>query len=119
MQTRDVVRSYLFNSQVPDFAERVGSKISSRLSYSCVYWISHLIGASKGTLSNKLERLLNGPQILFWLEVLSLLSRVDVGLTGLLELSDWLPVSNAQLRMKNSLMLTRCNRPNKAELVRA
>lgn len=89
--------SHLFNSQVSDLDERVKSKISNQLSYSCAYWTSHLSDTPKGTLKSDMEALLNGPQVLYWLEVLSLLSRLDVGLTGLLELLDWLQMSALRL----------------------
>lgn len=84
--------SHLLNSQVPGLAERVKSQISSKLDYACTYWISHLIDTSKGTLMKELAALLNEPQLLYWLEALSLLGKVDTALTGLPEVIEWLPV---------------------------
>lgn len=60
--------SHLFNSQVPDFAERVQSNISGQLSYGCTYWISHITSTPNDGLQQILDTLLSGPRMLHWIE---------------------------------------------------
>ncbi|CAE6415824.1 unnamed protein product [Rhizoctonia solani] len=83
--------SYQFNRKIEDLKDRIASKISTQLSYGCTYWISHLVEAPKGFLLEEVNRLISGPLLMYWLEVLSLVGHLDVALEGLPRLIAWLP----------------------------
>ncbi|KIM20489.1 hypothetical protein M408DRAFT_81907, partial [Serendipita vermifera MAFF 305830] len=86
----DLETSYLRNSDVPNIAARVEKCIPPELSYSCLFWASHL----KET-PFRLEELsyledFMDKQFLYWLEVLSLIKRVNVASSMLWTLIDWI-----------------------------
>ena len=61
--------------------KKIESWISSTLAYACMYWASHIDTGSVDeveSLSTELERFLSH-HVLRWLEVLSLLRRLDIG----------------------------------------
>ncbi|KAE9403162.1 WD40 repeat-like protein [Gymnopus androsaceus JB14] len=70
--------SYLLNSQVENLAERIIQNISPDLSYACLYWGSHIIYAQSCTILDPLLRRFFTEVLLFWMEVLSILGKVDV-----------------------------------------
>ncbi|KAG8759069.1 hypothetical protein FRC11_002611 [Ceratobasidium sp. 423] len=82
--------SHLLNSEVPGLDSKIDAKISRQLVYSCIYWLGHLIETTDRGLADRVEKVIDGPQLLYWLEVLSLLRRMDVALHGLHELHQWL-----------------------------
>jgi AAA ATPase domain len=82
--------SYLANSDVPDIDCRVAQHIPPALSYSCLFWDNHLKHVVfEDDLFAKL-RLLFEKKFLFWLEVLSLKSKVGQALPALSSLLKWL-----------------------------
>ncbi|KDN33901.1 hypothetical protein RSAG8_13008, partial [Rhizoctonia solani AG-8 WAC10335] len=82
--------SHLLNSEVPDLESKVDKKISQQLAYSCIYWVGHLLDTTDQGLADRAGKVIDGPRLLYWLEVLSLLQRVDVAVHGLHELHQWL-----------------------------
>ncbi|KAH7345379.1 hypothetical protein B0J17DRAFT_712969 [Rhizoctonia solani] len=86
--------SHLPNREVPDLESKIKSKISRQLAYSCTYWIDHLVdGEDQAVVMDQVGTIINGPRVLYWLEVLSLVKEVGSAVHGLRELSRWL--SNA------------------------
>ncbi|KAG9119981.1 hypothetical protein FRC07_004714, partial [Ceratobasidium sp. 392] len=77
--------SYGFNSDVPDLTSRVEAQIPGHLSYSCLYWSSHVASAQPSTLEERLAKLLFGRELMYWMEVLSLLGGLSTGPASLLE----------------------------------
>jgi hypothetical protein len=74
------------NADIQDLSNRVRDKISDALQYSCIHWSSHLWSYSAPTrteASELLGRFLTGPQLLYWLEALSLMGKVPVALSAL------------------------------------
>jgi len=70
--------SYLPNLKVVDLAERVKSNISSGLSYSCRFWVVHLQQASfNSSLADVVRDFFNYERLLFWIEAMSLLKKVN------------------------------------------
>ncbi|PSS03508.1 hypothetical protein PHLCEN_2v3989, partial [Hermanssonia centrifuga] len=74
--------SYLLNDEIPDLQKRIDENIPSHLSYSCRFWARHLdIASTNGRIANPdVRRLLKAfvdENILFWLEVLSILGGVS------------------------------------------
>ncbi|CAE6529814.1 unnamed protein product [Rhizoctonia solani] len=86
----DLETSHLLNSEVPDLESKIEANISGQLAYSCVYWINHLVGCEDEAAAGLVANILDNPRLLYWLEVLSVLRRVDVAVKGLRELSRWL-----------------------------
>ncbi|KAG8791588.1 hypothetical protein FRC12_008701 [Ceratobasidium sp. 428] len=76
----DLETSYLRNDEVADLKSRVEEKIGPHLSYSCVYWATHVIEATTQPCRSLLHKLISGPFVLYLIEVLSLISKLDVAL---------------------------------------
>lgn len=85
--------SYVLNRDIADLETRVQTRIGRHLQYSCLHWSSHLTDAPKGILGDLLGRFLYGPVLLYWIEALSLLSRLDVAILSLLSLAKGMSVS--------------------------
>ncbi|CAE6440169.1 unnamed protein product [Rhizoctonia solani] len=85
--------SHVLNSEVPDLESKIEASISGQLAYSCIYWIDHLMECDDEVVAGRVATIVDNPRLLYWLEVLSVLQRVDVALEGLQELSRWLTVS--------------------------
>ena len=82
--------SYLPNSQISDLEERIKKYISPELSYSCRFWTVHLQHAQFDlALAKVIQAFFNHEQLLFWLEVLSLLKRINGCASGLSSVIQW------------------------------
>ena len=78
--------SRLLNSDVHDLPSRIRENISDALQYSCLYWSNHLcFGANDGNprIWESLRKFFDGPYALFWIEVLSVMGRVSIGVPSL------------------------------------
>ena len=78
--------SRLANSDVDDLPLRIKENISDSLQYSCLYWSNHLcFGANDGhqRIWESLRKFFEGPYALFWIEVLSVIGRVPIGVPNL------------------------------------
>ncbi|KAG8707874.1 hypothetical protein FRC09_001564 [Ceratobasidium sp. 395] len=78
--------SDLFNSDVRDLDVRIGTAIRPHMSYSCLYWSSHVTNAQIDSLDRHLRRFLFGRELLYWIEALSLLGKLNATPASLLEL---------------------------------
>ncbi|TFK59442.1 hypothetical protein BDN72DRAFT_733796, partial [Pluteus cervinus] len=88
--------SYKRNSDVLDLDTRVLNNISSELQYACLYWVQHIIQCSN-TIEPALSSIFITLKTLFWIECLSLLGKLDVGLHSIRQLELWLkPVNSGQ-----------------------
>jgi hypothetical protein len=78
--------SYLPNSEIRDLGDRVRRRIPDALQYSCLHWPDHLC-YDNGPVSEEITRILDsffaGLQLLYWLEVLSLMGKVWVAISAL------------------------------------
>jgi hypothetical protein len=82
--------SYLENSDVQDLGSRIDAYISPALSYACVYGDDHLKHLDfDHDVFSKLRSLFE-TKFLFWLEVLSIKSRMGVASPALSSLKIWL-----------------------------
>jgi AAA ATPase domain len=82
--------SYLANSDVLDINSRISKNIPPALSYACVLWNGHLEHVSfEQDLFAKVRSLFE-TKFLFWLEVLSIKSKVSVALPALSTVNTWL-----------------------------
>ena len=84
------------NSDVSDLKERTDRYINPALRYACISWHTHLIDADTipthvPTISPALQQFLE-TKLLFWLEVLSILSATRIAVEALQVVIDWLDV---------------------------
>ena len=93
--------SRLANADVKGLASRVKENISDPLQYSSLYWTNHLCFTpdnSEGRVWNNLRKFFEGPYALFWVEVLSIMGMLRIGVPSLHELTSKLvKVSTARL----------------------
>jgi hypothetical protein len=106
--------SYKRNCDIADLETRVDAAINRCLRYCCLYWTSHLIQAENEQnavlIGRMLDELLAGPTVLYWMEVLSLIGRVDMILRSTHDLIHYREVSSelsARLNLHNPLCLIR------------
>jgi hypothetical protein len=90
--------SYLRNSEVSDLGERIKKYISPELSYACRFWTDHLQYAQFDlALAEAIQAFFNHEQLLFWLEVLSLLKKINTCASGLSLVMQWAMVCEIDL----------------------
>lgn len=89
----DLKTSYVRNDDVPGLATRVKSRISRCLRYASLSWASHIAEITFDSELLEGIQYFTQNQFLFWLEVLSLIKRVNVGSKMLQTLIDWIRVS--------------------------
>jgi len=81
--------SHVFNDDVPDLALCIQKDIPTHLSYSCCFWADHLHHlAFEPEISNAVQNLMH-TQLLYWLEVLSLIKKLNIALQALLFTANW------------------------------
>lgn len=84
----DLETSNLANKDVEDMAERVNANIPDSLQYSCLYWTTHLTGSNRAGADELIASFLRSRDILYWLEVLSLLGGLKRALIALEAIAD-------------------------------
>jgi len=89
--------SRVANADIKDLPSRVKQNISDALQYSCLHWLNHLCfpPANRSQCILALERFLEGLYPLFWIEVLSVMGMVLIGVPSLRKLLSWVRVSLA------------------------
>ena len=81
--------SHCRNADVPDLAARIRKNIFPRLSYGCCFWADHLGETPYDTnILNEIKDFLHY-RLLYWLEVLSLLKKVNMASGMLLSVLRW------------------------------
>ena len=88
--------SYRMNNEVDDKDALIKKCIPSPLAYACQYWVDHLRGVASTEkkdveIINLLRNFLDS-RLLYWLEVLSLLSKSDIASKSLSAVAEWLEV---------------------------
>jgi hypothetical protein len=83
----------LSNSDVVDLQQCLHRCVSEELRYACSYWITHLVFAPPNLTLVKELRNFCKRHIFHWIEVLSLLNKLNVAMMGLPRGSDWCRVS--------------------------
>ena len=97
--------SRLANAEIGDLPSRVKEYISDPLQYSCIHWLDHLYlpPANRDQCElvlGSLEEFFEGSYALFWIEVLSIMGMVPIGVPRLRKLVSWVRVSPASLHSK-------------------
>jgi hypothetical protein len=79
--------SYFSNAEIQDLEVRIGEHISGALQYSCLHWHSHLCSdwdpTSVDILTPLLNKFLKGVRPLYWMEVLSVMGKIPIGIIAL------------------------------------
>ena len=78
--------SRLANADIDNLQSRIEENISDVLQYSCLYWSNHICSSPRDSARHVLERLrkfFEGLYPLFWIEVLSLMGMVSIGVPSL------------------------------------
>ncbi|KAG9091295.1 hypothetical protein FS749_016643 [Ceratobasidium sp. UAMH 11750] len=82
--------SYVRNKDIPDLDL---SAITDGLRYSSEYWITHLVQIEKRALTSHagalLNQILNEPRVLYWVEALSLIGKLNTALSSARDLRRW------------------------------
>ncbi|KAG8706351.1 hypothetical protein FRC08_001123 [Ceratobasidium sp. 394] len=82
--------SYVRNKDIPDLDL---SAITNGLRYSSEYWTSHLVQIEKEVLTSHagtlLSQILNEPCVLYWVEALSLIGKLNTALSSARDLRRW------------------------------
>ena len=98
--------SHLPNSRISDLDERIREYISPELSYSCRFWTDHLqLTQFDLALAQAIQAFFNHERLLFWLEVLSLLQKIDSCDNGLSFVVQWAMVCKIHLVLVLHLMI--------------
>jgi len=82
--------SRLANADVKGLAWRIKENISDALQYSSLYWSNHLSytpDTGERRVWEKLREFFEGPYTLFWIEVLSIMGMLRIGVPNLRELT--------------------------------
>ena len=92
--------SWLANAKIGDLPSRVKENISDLLQYSCLHWLDHLClpPANRDQcvlVLGSLKKFFEGLYALFWIEVLSIMGVVPIGIPRLRKLVSWVRVSLA------------------------
>ena len=90
--------SRLANAEIGDLPYRAKENISDALQYSCLHWLDHLrlppADRDQWVLVlGSLEKFFEGLYGLFWIEVLSIMGMVPIGVPRLRKLLSWVRVS--------------------------
>ena len=86
--------SRVANANVKGLASRIKENISEALQYSCLYWSNHLCfhlcftpDTGERRVRDMLRKFFEGPYALFWVEVLSIMGMLRIGVPSLRELT--------------------------------
>jgi hypothetical protein len=85
--------SFCLNKDVECLQESVQKSISTLLQYCCIYWVKHLVKTTDSDASTYMRKILCSPNILYWMEAMSLLDKFLIAIQSLIELCQWLKVS--------------------------
>jgi hypothetical protein len=88
--------SRLANADIEDLPSRIKENISDALQYSSLYWSNHVcFTPDNGDLDmwENLKEFFGGLYGLFWVEVLSLMRMVRIGVPSLRQVISWAKVS--------------------------
>jgi len=93
--------SRLANADIQDLSSRVKQNVSDPLQYSCLHWLSHLClppdsRDQRMLVLGSLKKFFEGLYPLFWVELLSIMGMVSIGVVGLRRLLSWIRVSTCR-----------------------
>ena len=83
-----------FKEDIEDLESRVQDRIPAHVQYACLYWTSHLV-ESDPTIDAGVQLLLERfcrTKVIEWMEVLSLMNRLELAVHGLVRVHPWAKV---------------------------
>lgn len=89
--------SYTANKDVNDLSQKINDNIPESLAYSCLYWATHLTEANRLTIVALVSEFFRCLKAVYWVEVLSLIDGVKVGLNALQSVMGFFKVCFEQL----------------------
>ncbi|EJC98463.1 WD40 repeat-like protein [Fomitiporia mediterranea MF3/22] len=93
----NIESSYCSDHQIPDLPDRISANVPPQLPYACMFWPQHLYEAQfSHELLDELTRFLHN-RLLYWLEVMNLLGRINVASPVLLHAMNWVSLYNADI----------------------
>ena len=100
--------SRLANVDIEDLPSRIEENISNILQYSCLYWSNHLCSSPRNDdrrLLEGLRKFFEGLCPLFWIEVLSLMGMVPIGVPSLRRVTSTLAKARTTLPLSFKIIL--------------
>ena len=84
---------YTVLSEVKDLSVLQKDHIGDALGYACCFWTKHLLGITSGSSHvEEVQKAINGfftTHLLFWIEVLSLMGNLNIGVYALNDIQQW------------------------------
>ena len=101
---------YAILSKVEDLAACQRAHIGDALEYACQFWTNHLVKIpGSGPEAEEVQKAIDKfftTHLLFWIEVLSLLGKLDVGMYALNNIQQWyLPVSGLECPLEKHMFI--------------
>lgn len=94
----DLTSSFILNNDNDGLEDRIGAHILPHISYACIFWAQHLCNVPYVPgLIRDLSNFLYS-HLLYWLEVLSLLKKVNTAGHALFTVMKWIGVSRSLSR---------------------
>ncbi|KIM21455.1 hypothetical protein M408DRAFT_29534 [Serendipita vermifera MAFF 305830] len=90
----DIKSSYKRNREIMGLEQQLKERILPHLTYASYYWADHLAEATFDPEISEHIEYFTQTQFLFWLEVLSLTKRVNLGTKMIVQLIEWLRTGN-------------------------
>lgn len=72
--------AYIANEDISDLKQKLRDIIPESLQYSCLYWTTHWTGTNREIVDQLVAGFFEGLQVLYWLEVLSIIDGLKEGL---------------------------------------
>ena len=83
-----------FKGEIKNLESLVQERIPPHVQYACLYWTAHLV-ENEPTIDSEMQELLEKfctKKVLEWMEVLSLMNRLDLAVHGLVRVRPWVKV---------------------------
>ncbi|EJC98361.1 uncharacterized protein FOMMEDRAFT_161728 [Fomitiporia mediterranea MF3/22] len=91
----NIKSSYISNNQITDLPDRIKANIPAQLEYVCLFWNQHLCDTQFSLiLLDELSEFLY-KRLLYWIEVMSLLGKINYASPALFHAMNWVSLHNA------------------------
>lgn len=92
----DLETSYAANMDVNDLPQKIKDNIPESLLYSCLYWATHITEANRTAVMLLVSEFLLCLKAIYWVEVLSLVDDLRIGLDTLQNVMVFFKVRSGQ-----------------------
>lgn len=97
----DLKTSFIANKGVNDLPKKIKGSIPESLIYSCMYWTTHLTKANRATVEVLVSGFFRCLKAVYWIEVLSLVDGLRIGLSALQSVMDFFNVCSINVCVIN------------------